>query len=643
MPLSTLRTFGLLPLSLLACAVIHAEATNTRAASFAKLTSGLKHRRHVVGTHSQAHIKVHRLAGMNTELHVTGTEKKTMVEIGSFDTSAASRDNLFVQVDRKRRGNQTRHAFHHGSKTMSHTAKSSPAAGSHMMLINNSDQIDPLSFFQEGSTKQAEHDGEKSNAAPIAKTTSFSEASSPSFLEDASEAALETLGATLGSSAKSSEEEEPTVSSVGFAVAALSEQTVSAPKRIMRTERMMRNQESSGQVTAEANKNSFMSWVKGMVAVGAGAEAGESNAADSLGASEDEANYSAESEGSWLLACLVGLVLFSCMLVVVLRAMPWLFYASGRVPSLERLIKEAGVAADAGTAAASVHEPAAPVVPAFQAVVNSAREVEEASLQRAAVGGVRELLSAVVSMSAETSVAELPLKGCGKFSQSLTRSSLRAQVECIDPSAEDILAKFEDAEEHAGYDCVLTRPLSFSQVIRLQATVMQPSSSDLLAPLALRMCVLYQVTVSRRLHAGMLPAPLAFSSMNTSFQVAPCERPGLRVNVAGAAVMLFDTVAGHFNYQGPFASAPGHLQDYVLTHRSAVPGCQWQTSAALRMDDTPLEFEECALLVGSKVTLVGELSRDSGGNVVLKPAYLGLPELSGAPRVLVSDDPQLQE
>ena len=38
-------------------------------------------------------------------------------------------------------------------------------------------------------------------------------------------------------------------------------------------------------------------------------------------------------------------------------------------------LPQAGVAADAACTAASVHEPAAPVVPAFQAVVNSAREV----------------------------------------------------------------------------------------------------------------------------------------------------------------------------------------------------------------------------------------------------------------------------
>jgi len=190
-----------------------------------------------------------------------------------------------------------------------------------------------------------------------------------------------------------------------------------------------------------------------------------------------------------------------------------------------------------------------------------------------------------------------------------------------------------------GYDCP-GRPLSFCQVPRFQATVLQ-QDTDITAPLAKQSCVLYQVTVSRCMHSGMPPVPLAFSSMSTSFQVAPCKRPDLRVAVDGSDVMLFDMVEGRFTYKSAFAGAPGHLQDYVLTHRSKAPGEQLQNSSALRTDTTPLEFQECALLVGSKVTLVGELVRDAGGDMVLKPAYLPLPELNGAPRILVSDDLQL--
>lgn len=278
-------------------------------------------------------------------------------------------------------------------------------------------------------------------------------------------------------------------------------------------------------------------------------------------------------------------------------------------------------------------------VPAFQAVINSARVAEEEKLEKVAVGNVEELLSAVAGPPVEVREASLtsakqPLDAC---------KGLRMQACAIPPITQSVLYKLEDADEAVGYDCapVLARPLSFCQVVRLQATVLQPSTNELLAPLALQMSVLYQVTVSRQLHASMPSVPMAFSSMSTSFQVSPCDRPALRIAVDGATVMLFDTVVGRFTLKSTFADAPGHLQDYVLHHRSAVPGGSLQTSSALRLDTTQLEFQECALLVGSHITLVGELSRDPGGDLVLKPSYLSVPELNGSPRVLVSDDPDL--
>jgi hypothetical protein len=392
---------------------------------------------------------------------------------------------------------------------------------------------------------------------------------------------------------------------------------------------------AAAQVPKEITRNTFLGWVKDMVAVGErGAEADDLSAVDTIGASEDEANYSADSEGVWLLACIGGLLLFSCVMVCVIKTCSsWYCIAAKTIPTTFTDCVNADVCKDeVDVDKDAVHHAGEEAVPTFEAVINRVREqvVDNAHTPR-----IDELLSAVAGMPADkpsTKTSTPVVKGFTDSAHCGSRSRVCEQVKFIPALTEDVLAQLEGTQ--AGYDCVLARPLSFCQVMRFQATVLQ-QDTDITAPLALQTCVLYQVTVSRRLHSGMPPVPLAFSSMNSSFQVAPNKRPDLRVAVEGSDVMLFDMLDGRFTYNSAFAGAPGHLQDYVLTHRSTVPSGQLQTSSALRTDATPLEFQECALLVGSKITLVGELVRDAGGDVVLKPAYLSLPELNGSSRVLV--------
>jgi hypothetical protein len=203
-----------------------------------------------------------------------------------------------------------------------------------------------------------------------------------------------------------------------------------------------------------------------------------------------------------------------------------------------------------------------------------------------------------------------------------------------------VLDKLQAAGVHAGgYDCAIARPLSSHQVVRVQAIVQGSSKGTLVTPLTLQPCVLYQATVSRRLHAGVPSVPVAFASMCSCFQVALCDYPEVRVSVEGDDVMLFDMCDGQYSRTGLFAEAPELLQDFVLTHRSAVPGGQWQSSSSLRIEAASLEFQQCGLLTDSKVTLVGELVRDAGGSLAMRPSCLD--RKSCTPRVLVSDDPAL--
>jgi hypothetical protein len=400
-------------------------------------------------------------------------------------------------------------------------------------------------------------------------------------------------------------------------------------------------------VLASSGRSSFFGWVKNVITASDSSQADTMSAADSLGGSDDEANYSLGTESFWLLTCVGGLVFFSCIMICGSRVTATYARArllTGKEPEVDGDTSEEPVE---GLLDTTKPEEDKPKVLTLQEVIDAA--AQKIDRDTAAAGGVEvgELLSAVASLGADAPTQQLALSKSyqevsGGSDTAADSNTTCEQAMSVPLLTEDVLQKLEATGACAGgYDCVLVRPpLNFSQVVRLHAKILQPASGEMMAPLAQQMCVLFQVTVSRRLHAGMPPAPVAFSSMSSAkFHIAPVQKPHLSVAVEGADVMLFDTVVGQFSYKGAFADAPGHLQDYVLTHRSAVPGGPWQTSATFRADTNPLDFEECALLVGSQVTVIGELARDPGGGLVLRSAS----NLSDSPRVLVSDDPKLYE
>jgi len=177
-----------------------------------------------------------------------------------------------------------------------------------------------------------------------------------------------------------------------------------------------------------------------------------------------------------------------------------------------------------------------------------------------------------------------------------------------------------------GYDCPISRPLSSRRLLRLAGEIVGPCvGSPLAAPLTARPCVLYSAWASRKLHEGVLPVPVAFSSMNVEFVVSLADAPEVRVTVEGCDVMLFDMCGGRCTHSWGFAEAPERWQDFVFTHKCAVPcGEPWtmnmpRSSATFHGEDGPLEFQECVLLVGAMATLVGELCRDFAGDLSLRP------------------------
>jgi len=70
-----------------------------------------------------------------------------------------------------------------------------------------------------------------------------------------------------------------------------------------------------------------------------------------------------------------------------------------------------------------------------------------------------------------------------------------------------------------------------------------------------------------------------------------------------------------------FSEAPDHWQDFVHTHRATPLGNDSQKMTSCRVDGTSstLEFQECSLLVGARITLVGELHRGANGSLSIRP------------------------
>mmetsp|Transcript_116825 Transcript_116825/g.330524 ORF Transcript_116825/g.330524 Transcript_116825/m.330524 type:complete len:560 (-) Transcript_116825:114-1793(-) len=224
----------------------------------------------------------------------------------------------------------------------------------------------------------------------------------------------------------------------------------------------------------------------------------------------------------------------------------------------------------------------------------------------------------------------------------------------------------------SGYDCVLSRPLSSGGSLRLEGIV-EPATTfgvnALAAPLTRQSCVIYSASVSRQVHDGIPPVPVAFASASVDFVIALVNAREVRIQLQGEDVSLFGICRGRCVERRPFARAADHWQDFVLTHQACAPGTASRTCSTLIADATPLEFQECALLAGSMVTVVGELHRSADGLLSLRPcptsSYGWAPEaqastsssLSGASagdakaaaeatheaiaKVIISDDPDL--
>mmetsp|Transcript_97907 Transcript_97907/g.193810 ORF Transcript_97907/g.193810 Transcript_97907/m.193810 type:complete len:669 (+) Transcript_97907:16-2022(+) len=176
-----------------------------------------------------------------------------------------------------------------------------------------------------------------------------------------------------------------------------------------------------------------------------------------------------------------------------------------------------------------------------------------------------------------------------------------------------------------GYDCAIPKPISSHELLRLEATIDGPLTGfmALTAPLTQRSCVLYSTVVSRERHDGMHPVPVAFASSSVDFSVSLVKAPHIRIIISGEDVSLFDVCGGRCAERHVLSQAPDHWQDFVLARRVGADSPARGSADGWRVGGcqaaVPLEFQECALLVGASVTLLGELHRGADGLLTLRP------------------------
>jgi hypothetical protein len=165
------------------------------------------------------------------------------------------------------------------------------------------------------------------------------------------------------------------------------------------------------------------------------------------------------------------------------------------------------------------------------------------------------------------------------------------------------------------YECAITRPLSSKQLLRLEARVEEAISGFCLwSPLTKRTCVHFVATVSR--HVGKRSVPLAYKTAGTDFIVSLLDAPHVRVEIQNQDVSTFDMLIGHCNHKRTHGSASQEWKGFLESN--PVQTKTWKPSTKFA-PQSELVFQETAILLGAKVTVLGELHRNSVGTLVLCP------------------------
>jgi hypothetical protein len=168
------------------------------------------------------------------------------------------------------------------------------------------------------------------------------------------------------------------------------------------------------------------------------------------------------------------------------------------------------------------------------------------------------------------------------------------------------------------HDSAICRPLASKQLIRLEARVEEAASGFCLwTPLTQQACVRFNATVSRHDKHSRLPVPLSYQCSSIDFVISLLDAPHVRIEIEGRHLSTFDMTAGRMSAKRTFDSAARHWQEFALNSQI---GGKALPPSRFRSEHNVLEFQETALVLGTRISVIGELHKNAVGTLLLKPA-----------------------
>jgi hypothetical protein len=166
------------------------------------------------------------------------------------------------------------------------------------------------------------------------------------------------------------------------------------------------------------------------------------------------------------------------------------------------------------------------------------------------------------------------------------------------------------------YDCNIMRPLSSKQLLRLEARVEESVSGICLwTPLTQQPCVQFSTAVCHPEDGSNLPVQIASHSSAVDFVVSLVDAAHVRIEVEGRDVSTFDMATGRCSVRRAYGSVAQHWQEFTTGHLHN--GNTQLTKYC--SEQSVLDFEESALVLGTTITVIGELQRNAVGTLVLQP------------------------
>jgi hypothetical protein len=93
------------------------------------------------------------------------------------------------------------------------------------------------------------------------------------------------------------------------------------------------------------------------------------------------------------------------------------------------------------------------------------------------------------------------------------------------------------------------------------------------------------------------------------------DAPWIKVLVEGGNIVCFDMRNGLRRHTQYLVDAAAHVKAFVVSHMNTE---RITTNCAEQGEANSMDFEECAVVVGSTVTIVGKLCRGPGGQLSLQ-------------------------